>query len=100
MMHAIPRVVPRNTGEEDHMSWAGPVQIEIGKSRYSVGQNTHLATPAYPDRDLPALVCFSHLRWNFVYQRPQHLMSRFVRDYRVFFVEEPVDTDIGEAWLD
>lgn len=37
-----------------------------------------------------SLVCFSHLRWNFVYQRPQHLISRFTRAYRVFFVEEPV----------
>ena len=36
------------------------------------------------------LICFSHLRWNFVYQRPQHLMSRFVKDRRVFFFEEPV----------
>lgn len=36
------------------------------------------------------LVCFSHLRWNFVFQRPQHLMSRFARHRRVFFVEEPV----------
>ena len=36
------------------------------------------------------LVCFSHLRWNFVYQRPQHLMSRAARDRRVFFIEEPV----------
>jgi UDP-galactopyranose mutase len=35
------------------------------------------------------LVCFSHLRWNFVYQRPQHLMSRCARERRVFFVEEP-----------
>src|ERR1041384_994620 len=35
------------------------------------------------------LVCFSHLRWNFVYQRPQHLMSRSARERRVFFVEEP-----------
>ncbi|HVR99195.1 MAG TPA: glycosyltransferase family 1 protein [Thermoanaerobaculia bacterium] len=37
----------------------------------------------------PDLVCLSHLRWDFVYQRPQHLMSRFARDRRVFFVEEP-----------
>ncbi len=37
------------------------------------------------------LVCFSHLRWNFVYQRPQHLMSRFARGQRVFFIEEPVN---------
>ena len=36
------------------------------------------------------LVCFSHLRWDFVYQRPQHLLTRFARDRRVFFVEEPV----------
>lgn len=36
------------------------------------------------------LVCFSHLRWDFVYQRPQHLMTRSARDRRVFFVEEPI----------
>jgi UDP-galactopyranose mutase len=36
------------------------------------------------------LICFSHLRWNFVYQRPQHLMSRFTKERRVFFLEEPV----------
>lgn len=39
------------------------------------------------------LVCFSHLRWNFVYQRPQHLLSRFAKHFRVFFVEEPVFHD-------
>ncbi|MBA3320043.1 MAG: glycosyltransferase family 1 protein [Pyrinomonadaceae bacterium] len=38
----------------------------------------------------PDLVCLSHLRWDFVYQRPQHLLSRFARRGRVFFVEEPV----------
>ena len=38
----------------------------------------------------PLLVCFSHLRWNFVFQRPQHLMSRAARDFDVLFVEEPV----------
>src|SRR5574339_120725 len=39
------------------------------------------------------LVCFSHLRWNFVYQRPQHLMSRSAKERRVFFIEEPVVSD-------
>lgn len=34
------------------------------------------------------LVCFSHLPWNFVYQRPQHLLSRFTKKYTVFYVEE------------
>lgn len=38
---------------------------------------------------LKDLVCFSHLRWNFVYQRPQHLISRFVKCFRVYFIEEP-----------
>ncbi|MFD2904264.1 glycosyltransferase [Sphingobacterium anhuiense] len=35
------------------------------------------------------LLCFSHLSWNFVYQRPQHLLSRFANTYRVFYFEEP-----------
>ncbi len=36
------------------------------------------------------LICLSHLRWDFVYQRPQHLLSRFAKNRRVFFFEEPV----------
>jgi UDP-galactopyranose mutase len=35
------------------------------------------------------IVAFSHLRWNFVYQRPQHLLSRLAAQRPVFFVEEP-----------
>jgi hypothetical protein len=40
--------------------------------------------------EAPRLICFSHLRWNFVYQRPQHLLSRAATDYRVVFFEEPI----------
>jgi UDP-galactopyranose mutase len=47
----------------------------------------------------PDLLCFSHLRWDFVYQRPQHLLKRSARDRRVFFVEEPV-FDNGSMRLD
>jgi len=36
------------------------------------------------------LLCFSHLRWDFVYQRPQHLLSRFAKASTVCFFEEPV----------
>lgn len=39
------------------------------------------------------LLCLSHLRWGFVYQRPQHLISRFARSKRVFFFEEPIPDD-------
>jgi UDP-galactopyranose mutase len=37
----------------------------------------------------PVLLCFSHLRWDFVFQRPQHLMSRFIKTHEVVFWEEP-----------
>src|SRR5438309_2811515 len=37
----------------------------------------------------PVLVVFSHLPWNFVYQRPQHLLSRFAVKRRVLYIEEP-----------
>jgi glycosyltransferase involved in cell wall biosynthesis len=36
------------------------------------------------------LICLSHLRWNFVFQRPQHLLTRAARERRVFYVEEPL----------
>ncbi len=39
------------------------------------------------------ILCFSHRRWSFVYQRPQHLMSRYAISQRVFFIEEPVRTE-------
>ena len=41
----------------------------------------------------PTLLCLSHLRWGFVYQRPQHVMSRLAKDYDVLFFEEPVFTE-------
>ena len=43
------------------------------------------------------LVCFSHLRWGFVYQRPQHLLSRFAKHTRVLFVEEPIWHDAPDT---
>ncbi len=46
------------------------------------------------------LVCLSHLRWNFVYQRPQHLLSRCARERRVFFIEEPIFSDDPAARLE
>jgi UDP-galactopyranose mutase len=44
----------------------------------------------HPTASAPDLVCLSHLRWNFVFQRPQHLMTRCARDRRVYFIEEPL----------
>src|SRR4051812_40982309 len=47
-----------------------------------------------PGPSLPSnLICYSHLRWDFVFQRPQHLMPRMARQRRVFFVEDPIPAD-------
>jgi UDP-galactopyranose mutase len=50
------------------------------------------AEPSASDPEPTTLICFSHLRWNFVFQRPQHLMCRFAREMDVIFWEEPVET--------
>src|SRR5947209_11439724 len=56
-------------------------------------EGTHL----YRKEDL---VCYSHLRWGFVYQRPRHLMSRFARHRRVYFIEEPLLQECATPALD
>jgi UDP-galactopyranose mutase len=38
---------------------------------------------------MDSIIVFSHLRWDFVYQRPQHLLSRLAKHYRILFLEEP-----------
>jgi len=55
------------------------------------------AEPSAPDPEATTLLCFSHLRWNFVFQRPQHLMSRFAREMSVVFWEEPVEIGAHET---
>ena len=52
-----------------------------------------------PHHTLPDLVCLSHLRWNFVFQRPQHLMTRWAKHARVYYVEESIEHGDGPARL-
>ena len=54
---------------------------------------------AEPRSQRQPLVVLSHLRWGFVFQRPQHLLTRLAQHYDVFFVEEPVYL-AGESHLD
>ncbi|ADB36344.1 glycosyltransferase family 1 protein [Spirosoma linguale] len=54
---------------------------------------THSSLSGSASQVIPDLICFSHLRWNFVYQRPQHLLSRASKNYRVWFLEEPMWSD-------
>jgi UDP-galactopyranose mutase len=46
--------------------------------------------PGYSIDPRPILLCLSHLRWDFVFQRPQHLLSQAATHYRVVFFEEPI----------
>ena len=48
---------------------------------------------------MPTLIVFCHLRWDFVFQRPQHLMTRLAEHYNILFVEEPMHAE-GEARLE
>lgn len=49
---------------------------------------------------LPTLLCLSHLRWSFVYQRPQHLMARWAQEHNVLFMEEPIPSEEAEPWME
>lgn len=47
----------------------------------------------------PPLVVFASMRWNFDWQRPQQLLTRLAKHYRVLYVEEPMTTH-QDAWLE
>lgn len=53
-------------------------------------------SPVVRSRDA---IFFSHLRWDFVVQRPQHIVTRWAADHRVFFWEEPI-RDANEPFLE
>lgn len=44
-----------------------------------------------PSSSRPAILCFAHLRWNLVFQRPQHIMTRLADTFDVLYWEEPRD---------
>ena len=45
------------------------------------------------------ILCFSHLRWDFVFQRPQHLLTRFSENFNIYYMEEPIFDAEDEAYL-
>ena len=45
------------------------------------------------------LLCLSHLRWNFVFQRPQHLLTRAAKTHLVLYFEEPLYESVGRPVL-
>jgi UDP-galactopyranose mutase len=47
---------------------------------------------------MPKIIVFCHLRWDFVFQRPQQLLTRLAEHYQIIMVEEPIHHD-GENHL-
>ncbi len=70
-----------------------------GSTGFSVSTSPRSSETAGRSLASGDFICFSHLRWGFVHQRPQHLMTRFATECRLFYVEEPVETDEAEPWL-
>ncbi|HEX9918836.1 MAG TPA: glycosyltransferase family 1 protein [Pyrinomonadaceae bacterium] len=80
------RSTGRNTKDE-----AGNVISLQARTTTTQARSTQANAAAQAMQNFEAdLVCLSHLRWDFVYQRPQHLLSRCAKQRRVFFVEEPI----------
>ncbi|MBD2338893.1 UDP-galactopyranose mutase [Calothrix sp. FACHB-156] len=71
-----------------------------GTSRLHSSSSHKKTQPTETFKDTPDIICLSHLRWNFVYQRPQHLLSRCAQGKRVFLIEEPIFSADPLARLD
>ena len=67
-----------------------PAPIAVMQTTNRPASTTNVAVPLNLSGEVRDLICFSHLRWNFVYQRPQHLLERATKNYRVWFIEEPI----------
>ena len=65
-----------------------PTYTTMNKTELKVAKISDIKkdTPQLPSN----LLCFSHLRWDCVYQRPQHLLTRFSKIFKVYFLEEPI----------
>ncbi len=84
---------------------AWSMQFSFGDATLTRGMSASLPKldsdfPTGSFSDAPDLVCLSHLRWDFVYQRPQHLLSRCAKKQRVFFIEEPIFSSDSSERLD
>jgi glycosyltransferase involved in cell wall biosynthesis len=78
------------------------LESQFNRERNSLFPNLRLSENSVLETasEISDLVCFSHLRWDFVYQRPQHLLSRCARNRRVFIIEEPIINSDDSQWLD
>jgi glycosyltransferase involved in cell wall biosynthesis len=86
---------------QDRSHTAEVPPITEGKTFQNAGKTAKIGETSQRGKSAsrPDIVCFSHLRWDFVFQRPQHLLTRFGRQGRVFYMEEPIRSDAREPTL-
>ena len=81
---------------DDHcVSWALAVALQTVMRGPSGCLNSRASIEAVRVMNI---VCISHLRWDFVLQRPQHLLNRAAQEGRVLYVEEPMWGDWPRTW--
>ncbi|HEV2802211.1 MAG TPA: glycosyltransferase family 1 protein [Pyrinomonadaceae bacterium] len=81
----------RNAGRNTRDEIGNVIALQTRTGATQAARNAQPNAAAQAAQNFEAdLVCLSHLRWDFVYQRPQHLLSRCAKQRRVFFVEEPI----------
>ena len=85
----------------DRSQWAGPASLSAadGLIQQANGRLGSTAARSLNKRDNRPLIVHCHLRWDFVWQRPQQIFSRLAAHHPIAFVEEPMWQE-GERRLD
>jgi len=93
-----------HSGLWDVVDQAGDPQARVLAPAYALGLRQAQALTEHfhrgvDDAAVPAIIVFSHLRWDAAITRPQHLLTHIARHYRVIYVEEPV-ADAALPWME
>ena len=92
-------------GDEERVSARTPSALPGSVARLASLEKSRSRVFGLSDRqtawrsDAP-IVVHSHLRWSFVWQRPQQIHSRLALNHPILFVEEPVRADSGHSRLE
>jgi hypothetical protein len=79
-----------------HMSYTFQAEQSTDKLQVLKPQSfQHISSPY--DANYP-IIGHSHLRWDWVWQRPQQFLSRLSKRHRILFVEGPFVEDIDKAY--
>ncbi|PIG92190.1 UDP-galactopyranose mutase [Gloeocapsopsis sp. IPPAS B-1203] len=99
--------MPRENAQSAENGSNGAVSSSVDEAKLSIatepldsssGSKTDFRTIEFTE--IADVICLSHLRWKFVYQRPQHLLNRCAQRKRVFFIEEPIFSSHQEERLE